>query len=221
MAEYRADSFALVKRLRYKFKGDKKLNDALDRIVWYSFPVIYPDYQREAKKHSLELDKYYHRKHRWFKYIRGMKGTFGSLCLVTLTFDNESYEDHDTEWRKRRAKEWLQTCADYFACLDIGQKNGREHYHALCAIDMPLTTLKKGKSTYFKLADDSRNWKYGFYTIKAIKDDKQSTYKSLSYAFKASVYAFKSSKDDKGIKPFHKRGVTHWELLGDDEELPF
>lgn len=214
MAIYHLSIHSKVMRLRYKYRDSIFLNDCLSQILWYSFPVVYPNYFNECKKISLELDKLKDKRKRIRKYIRGMKVTFDELYLVTLTFD-DTYDTTITESRKKYAQRWLnEYTLDYFACLDFGKKNGREHYHAICAFDFPLEAFLIHKHVFYRLPKPAL-WNFGFYSIRKIKSDVKDVYKSLSYAFKSADYAIKSSADV-NVKPFHKRTVLHYEILESD-----
>ena len=75
---------------------------------------------------------------------------------------------------------------------------------------VPLTPIHIGRSTFYRVSDTSREWTYGFYSIRAIRRDPVSTRNTAFYALKSASYSFKSAKPDGIAKPFHKRGVMHY-----------
>lgn len=225
MSKMKPDIYVRIKKLRRKYQvnNDQKHDDILTRIYWFSIPTVYTDWSSDIRQIRADYGKYAQRRKRWFNYIRGMMSTFGQLYLVTLTFGDD-YDSTNRESRHKYAKTWLKdNCSDYFACMDYGDLNGREHYHCICAIDFEFTEEKYKRGKKIVPVDSDREWTRGFYLIKPIKQDEKNTWKSVSYAFKASVYAFKSAKTDVGIRPFHKRGVKHmqWIEIDSDDELPF
>lgn len=223
MAQYTTTVFRLLKRLRWKSKDKPEMSAALDRIVWYSFPVVYPNEPVEVKRVLRDVSAVHQRRKRIRRYIKEMAAQ-GRLYLVSLTF-GDCYDTTTRVSRDKYAREWLNKhTADYMACLDIGKKNGREHYHAIARFDYPLEEFKAKRQTYVRPVDESHAWRHGFFTIKPIETDENDLNKTLGYAFKASTYAFKVSDEDEKVKPFHKRGVARrpeWETLTDDMELPF
>lgn len=222
MAQYSATVFRFLKRLRWKANGNEKLNEAINRLVWYSFPVVYPDFAIQSKKRRIECENISQKRKRVRRYIRDM-ALSGPLYLVSLTFD-ECYESTTRQTRDKYARNWLNKhTADYFACLDRGKKNGREHYHAIVRLDYPLEEYKAKRRVYLRPIDGEHAWKHGFYTILALNTDEKDLNKTIEYAFKASTYAFKTADEDEKVKPFHKRnkGSAHWVAVGDEAELPF
>lgn len=222
MAQYTATVFRLLKKLRWKAKDKPEMNAALDRIVWHSFPVVFPNASTEVKKIRCDLSAIHQRRKRVRKYVREM-AQVGRLYLVSLTFG----DCYDTTTRRTRdiyARSWLNKhTADYFACLDKGKTNGREHYHAIVRLDYPVEEYKVGRKVYVRPVDEAHAWEHGFYTMMPIKTDESDLNKTLEYAMKASTYAFKTADEDDKVKPFHKRGVkrSEWMDVTDDMALPF
>lgn len=150
------------------------------------------------------------------KYVRGMVDTFDRVYLVTLTFNDNALGLLSEKTRVRYVREFLNhNSLDYFACIDYGKINGREHFHALCSFDSSAlaTTVRRNK-TYLAFVN---SWPYGFVEIKPIGTTRKDIFKSCAYAFKASDYAFKNS--DSIHRPFHKRGVEHWSVIRDSWDI--
>lgn len=208
MANCGYDVYSLIQRLVRKIGDDPERRKAFERIMWRSIPRVYPDYMREAKRWRAENSKIAQRRKRIHRYIRGMASKFDDLYLVSLTF-GECYDTTTRDTRDKYAARWLNAeTLDYYACLDIGKKGGREHYHAICAIGHELEPYKVGPRTFYRFKDAAHEWEHGFFTIRKIESDK-SPEKACRYAFKASTYAFKSADNDDAVKPWHKRGVDH------------
>lgn len=136
--------------------------------------------------------------------------------LLTLTFNDDALSTLNKETRFRYVKEWLnRNVTDYIGCIDYGKMNGREHYHFI--VNVPLSFLevqhisKRGRVNY-RIRDAP--WAYGFMSLYDVYEDLRRT---ASYAFKSSSYAFKSSSSADRV--FHKRGVSHWSPLFDDDDL--
>lgn len=236
MARMRQAVFELLHHLRRRQEVRPELGDALNRIVWFSFPVVYPnpiDWSKASAKHAAIAQ----RRKRIRRYIREMAED-GDLYLVSLTF-GDCLDTTTRKTRDRYAREWLNAqTADYFACLDIGKENGREHYHAIARFDIPLKAERRKRTMYYKPEDEALWWKHGWFSIKRIGEGEKDIIKTVGYAMKASTYAFKSADSDETIKPWHKRlsvaervigrtpysGKTRkgWEELNNtDTELPF
>jgi hypothetical protein len=214
----------LVQKLRRKYRNncDTKHSKILTNIVGLSIPVVYGSHlvMGDAQR---KLDNVKRARARIRSYIRGMIDTFcypsvlnkfnpSALYLVSLTFDDLALNLTSRATRDKYCRDFLNSVTlDYFACLDFGKENNREHYHAIIVTDEPLFLFyrnKKGKE-YLHFANDDKQWKYGFYSVRKINIDPVDQYKTLNYAFKSSNYAFKSADDDNGVRPFHKRGVVH------------
>lgn len=216
MARCGYEVYSLIQRLVRKIGDDPVRRKAFERIVWWSIPRVYPDYDRDCNRWRAENSKIAQRRKRIHKYIRGMAYAFKDLYLVSLTF-GDVYDTTTRETRDKYASRWLNAEAlDYYACLDIGKQGGREHYHAICAFEHDLEPYKVGRKTFYRFKDDAHAWEHGFFTIRKIESDK-SPENACRYAFKASTYAFKSADRDDAVRPWHKRGVDHTRVLTAEE----
>lgn len=226
--EYSARMLSKVKNLRRKYADsmDTKNNDILNSLVWYSFPIVYSNYLVDARKALLKLQAVKQRRKRYRKYVCDMITTFEgkTAYLVSLTFTDECLSSTSAETRQRYVRNYLNSVSlDYFACIDFGKQNNREHYHAIIITDRELISEKHRKKVFYKFNNIIDQWTYGFYSLRAIHTEDKDIYKTMNYACKSSDYAFKSADEDNGIKPFHKRGVKHWHEIRDltYEQLPF
>lgn len=216
VADYSVAIHSKLSRLRFKYKDDIALNSALDKVVWFSFPVVYPKFDVQSKAILIEFEKAKSRRKRIRKYIRSMVNGGKPLYLVSLTF-GDCYDATTTDTRRRYAREWLNSCcADYYACLDYGKMHSREHYHAIATFDFELIQDDSG---FYSVPIDF-TWSKGFSSFRLISSSSSDVYSALNYAFKCSNYAFKSS--DSVVKPFHKRKAKNnddWSILDDDTFL--
>lgn len=221
-------SKVLKLRRKYQMNDDKANDEMLSRILWYSMPIVYTDFMNDSRKALNNIQAVKRRRNRYRNYVRDMVTTFDGkgIYLVSLTFSDDYYNSNSRDTRNQYARRYLNSvCLDYFACLDIGKENGREHYHAIVATDKPLSVVSNGKRKreFFAFANSEDAWRYGFYSIRPLATEDKDIYKTMNYALKSSDYAFKSADEENGIKPFHKRGVEHWHEVRDlaYERLPF
>lgn len=220
MAKMSFSFYSKYKKLLYKYSDSPDSLLRLKMVSWYSFPIVYTDVMVQLKRCEIELEKIKQKRKRIRKYIRGMYATYTDLYLLTLTFeDSFLYANSLASVRQCVSRYCNSLCLDYYACADYGKKNGRLHFHVICALDVPLRSKIINGYTFYDIVDSSLSWSNGFYSIRKIKNDITDTYKSLNYAFKSAAYSFKSA--DSEVKPFHKRGVKHFDLLESDKDLPF
>lgn len=199
---------SLVRKLRRRAAENPVRTEQLNNILWYSEPIVYTNWDILYKRAEYELDKQKAKRRRIRKYIKGMVESYDCLYLASFTFADEFLSSLSSATRLRYLKRWLSDYSlDYYACIDFGAVNGREHYHCILALSSCFVTyVDTGKNVYPCLTDKA-SWPYGFCSLRFIKVDSQSLHKTINYAFKASSYAFKNMRSD--IKPFHKRGAKH------------
>ena len=90
---------------------------------------------------------YYKRKTRLNKKIENILAVGNLLGLtpvfMTLTFNDKSLNNTNEDTRRQKVRRFLKSASGmYVANVDYGEKNEREHYHAVCLIDTeryPLT----------------------------------------------------------------------------------
>lgn len=205
-------------RLYHKYH-DSKDNASMSLLmnIQLSIHTIYADSLADKWGLLIKSNNYKdlclkQRRNKVRKYVRGMVDTFDRVYLVTLTFNDYALALLSEKTRLRYVREFLnKNTLDYFACIDYGKINGREHFHALCSFDSSAltTTIRRNKS-YLTFVN---SWQHGYVEIKPIGTTRKDIFKSCAYAFKASDYAFKNA--DSTHRPFHKRGVEHWLVIRD------
>ena len=205
MATLSHEVYAKLRRLVHNAEGNRERRAQLEKVLWYSFAMVYPNYMYESKKLRAEYSKVHRYRARINSYIDWMQRLHGDLYLVTLTY-GDCYDSTSFDTRKTYARRWLnQCCLDYYACLDIGKANGRQHYHAICAINPDeLEAYQVGRKTFYRFKSD-KNWRFGYFTIEKIAKSGIESRKTSKYVFKASAYAFKAHNPEN--RPFHKRGA--------------
>ena len=197
---------SLYKKLKLKYPG--KWYEGYQQNLLRNVVDLYPNFYSEYWEVDKLLKKQHSRRKRVRKYIRRMiehRG-YNIPCLVSLTFSDDCLKSTTFATRKGYVRDYLNSIyPDWFACVDYGKENGREHYHAIALFPCDLGFFKfvKKRKTFMLPACPRFDWSYGFYSIRPLVVDSQDIYKTLNYAFKSSSYAFKSSDDS--IKPFHKR----------------
>lgn len=182
--------FNLVKRMRYKYREQNKDQSQIDKIMWWSIPVVYPNWDREA----LEIDHQqllrHQKKKRVNAMLREMWTEQDNLAFVTLTFSDDVLKTTTEQTRHRYAAKWLgEQCRDYVANIDHGAKTGREHYHAVVAFNNLLPT---------------QEWLYGYSSIKPINKGVDNAKSKMSaYIVKLQNHAGKIGTG----RLFRKRGM--------------
>lgn len=82
----------------------------------------------------------------------------GDCYFLTLTFSDDTFNRTSDKWRRMSVTYTLKEISDdYVANIDYGEKNGREHYHAVIRSDaVPNLTI----------------WsKFGFYHVQHVRSD--------------------------------------------------
>lgn len=125
----------LVTKLRRKYEqtNNVKANDMLDRILWYSYPVVYwQTSEAEEIRLTMEAERRKSKKYRTRKYLKGMESSYDELYFLTFTFTDTVLDSTKEATRKKYVQRWLnEYTRDYYANVDYGERNQREHYHAL------------------------------------------------------------------------------------------
>lgn len=190
----------LISRYRYKHQGDQEALNALEKILWYSYPVVYLDLEKSQREAQKLIDARRASKHRVNRYIVGMAQCYDQLHFLTLTFRDDVLESTSERTRHRYVVSFLKSvCRDYIGNVDFGKQNGREHYHAVVA---------------FKIDVDSIEWPYGFHNVKkvgSICPENRQKQQLSGYLLKLSNHAGKPNAG----RIFHPKG------LKEVDELPF
>ncbi len=211
----------LIKRLRWKYKDNLKLNNDLTKIVWWSIPIVY---WRESDNQYADwaIERRHEKKKRINKVLSAMFESYDVMYFLTLTFADKAFENTTDRTRHRYASSFLNAIsADYIANVDYGEQNHREHYHA-------IVKLKNGVNK-----DIFKSWEYGFTNYKKIDTLKMSSDKEAKNKRYLSSYISKltnhSGKLSTG-KTFRKRldkvvlpdgQVAELRQLDPEKELPF
>lgn len=163
----------------------------LDRILWYSYPVVYggncvdfPEIRKAVNSRKSKLK-------RSRKYIFEMAQSYESLDFLTLTFTDDVLLRTSERTRHRYVASHLnEYYRDYYANVDYGEKNHREHYHAVVAPypEKPCPVWQYGYSKSKKI--------YLGYRSNSIK-------KVTAYMHKIVLHANKYTSGNS----FHKRGL--------------
>ncbi len=159
-------------KIRTSPEKAKLHTEQLEKVLWYSAPIAYLNYELEANQITRAKEARKRKKNRANSYIRGMFRAYNQLYFVTLTFSPESLEKLKVRTRKTYCREWLeQNCRDFIANIDYGKKNHREHFHALCALNDTSTTEWKygfSKVRKFKMPEDGNPAKISGYILKLV-----------------------------------------------------
>lgn len=155
--------------------------------------------------HSVSNTKYRQRKNIENRFEHPLY--FGMAIFLTLTFTDEVLQKTSQDTRRQYVRKFLkENCDIYVANIDFGDKNGREHYHA-------LVRAKNGSI-------DLKQWqeKCGLINAERVKKTDKDRTKVSRYLAKLSQHALKKS----GRLPrlIWSRG---WKkaLICDDDLLPF
>lgn len=148
------------------------------------------------------------KKRRTRQYLQGMTEMYANLYFVTLTFADAVFASTKEDTRWQYARRFLeQHCRDYYANIDYGKLNGREHFHAVVA--MPY-----GFTGDLKAVRASLPWKYGYIDVKEMRLSTGDVGRIATYINKMTNHANKATTG----KSMHKRGCKR---MDDGLELPF
>lgn len=195
----------LVTKLRRKYEqsNNEKANEMLDRILWYSYPIVYwQTSESEETRLTMEVERRKCKKYRTRKYLKGMELAYDELSFVTFTFSDAVLESTKEATRKKYVQRWLnEYTRDYYANVDYGERNHREHYHALVSF-VPELAQKDAFVTA------CQTWLTNG-VIKVKKYRKGDAGKVSTYMNKLCNHANKVSSG----KSFHKKGLIEVDNL--------
>lgn len=127
----------------------------------------------------------------------------GTAYFVTLTFRDDVLDSTTEATRRRYVSRALKAVGvKYVANIDYGDKNNREHYHALIdPYPFCLASWTNGKRQYVD-CPDFREWcnKYGFVTIERVGSSADDCKKVAKYTAKLSAHALKRSTQGDKVK---------------------
>lgn len=165
-----------IERLRFRAKGNQKRNEQLDKVLWYSVDMLYPQCERTATQKAIDNRKC--KKRRVAGRIKGMAQRNRYIYFLTFTFSNESLSRLGPNTRRRYVKTWLgENCSEYVANVDYGKENGREHYHAVVALE--------------RILDLKTTWPYGAFNIQRVDCGMRDKARLAKYLLKLSKHAGK------------------------------
>lgn len=121
-------------------KGDKQplFPDLRPSDFFYeNFPYIRSWLHELIEPFGSELQRIsnadYERNKRLHNRITEILAVGENPCFVTFTFNDETFERLNSDSRRQAVFRYLKKhCNIYVANIDFGEKNGREHYHAVC-----------------------------------------------------------------------------------------
>lgn len=182
----------LEKRRKYDLLDDpaerERKHHALTKIA-NSLYVVYPDWETASAKICNGIQNRKQTKIRTNKYLQGMMECYDNLYFVTLTFNDDTMEKTSEKTRRQYVSRYLdKNCRDYYANIDFGEQNQREHYHAVVSDTLVL-----------------EDWhKHGAIHIKRIRKGKKDVRKIATYIRKLANHANKVTTG----RAFHKRGIA-------------
>ena len=111
--------------------------------------------------------------------------TNSTCAFVTLTFNDNTLNTTTELARRKRVRRFLdRVCLGYFANIDFGKTNEREHYHAILVL----------KNDFDKELFNYWEQKNGFYNIKPIScNDDLTNVKLSKYLNKLTYHALKDT----------------------------
>lgn len=174
-----------------------------------------------GEDYYLELSKELKRKYQKTARVRARLRTFFAsgheVYFLTFTFNDDVLNSTNADTRKQYVRRWLSSnCLDYVANIDFGEKNGREHYHAVALC-----------SSRPKMIDWSHRCG-GFKCRRVNKDNSVSIQKIPQYINKLSNHSTKNFSKAYLLwgRPYQKNlsAYNPYEnnsFLAEYEELPF
>ena len=108
----------------------------------------------------------------------------GSAYFLTITFNNETLSKTNEKTRRLYITRWLKSLTPFYvANIDYGEKNGREHYHAVITSD----------------TRPPKSWNYGFIDILKVNTTETDTKRISKYISKLTNHAIKHTTKGKRI----------------------
>lgn len=118
-----------------------------------------------------------------------------SCYFCTLNFNDDALL-LDPKTRRRYITKYLSgTCVDFFANIDFGENNGREHYHAVAVIDDDKMTKGFIDNKDHRLHKSFIDYDLGFTDCILINTSDNNVYRITGYIDKLVNHALKSSVD--------------------------
>lgn len=135
-------------------------------------------------------DSYKHRILRIRKKILDIVVNYDNIFFITLTFTDETLDKTQKHIRRKYVQRWLKKYSfDYVGNIDYGEKNHREHYHALISTDRV----------------DYKTWEYGAINFEKVRLDDKIDDKLAKYVNKFMYHAIKETTKREHL--IYKRSV--------------
>lgn len=168
------DLMQLLNNLRYHYNLDKGITDT---FITDSWAYIYSIYSKSEVEEGYRLiNNNYKRTSRLRERIQRI--TSKPSIFLTLTFTDEVLSKTSSKTRREYVSRFLKSVsADYVGNIDYGEKNGREHYHAVIQADKV----------------DHNSWNYGAINFKKITYTENSSTTIAKYVNKLTNHAIKET----------------------------
>lgn len=116
----------------------KKYVSAFEQEYPFYYAECFKIIQAQHKKRKRLQDK-----------ITNMLDSCTDVVFVTLTFSDDYLYNTSELYRRKSITAFLKKyCTHYIANIDFGKLNGREHYHAIIGIYLPLEALDEYRSIF-------------------------------------------------------------------------
>lgn len=136
------------------------------------------------------------------------ESTTCDLFFVTFTFKDEVLDKTKHGTRKQKVRRMLTLCNDYIANVDYGEKNEREHYHALVALNRNNYQRYEDDEGHISLSVFS-NYDYGFINVTEVKREGKDAERLSRYIAKLTLHSVKVSQR----YVFTKKGSAYQEYI--------
>lgn len=178
----RNGKFHAYRKLRYyTFKLEVFGNQTFIKAEDYELAKYHINAEEQKVCENLH-DAYSKRVIRLKKRIKSILHKYPYVLFITLTFTNEILQKTSQETRRRYVTRYLQLFGgDYVANIDYGKSTEREHYHAVVGY------------TYLLHEDAEYQWKYGFFNMKHVRNEKLNSERLSKYVAKLTNHAIKET----------------------------
>ena len=160
-------------------------------LINYSFEKLIKEKETFIKKYGNTTLKIANNlNHASYKRVARLKERIkeavesGSAYFITITFNPTTLENTNEQTRRKYVSRWLKSLTPFYvANIDYGEKNGREHYHAVITSD----------------TRPPKSWNYGFIDILKVNTTETDTKRISKYISKLTNHAIKHTTKGKRI----------------------
>ena len=160
-------------------------------LINYSFEKLTKEKETFIKRYGYTTMKVANNiNHASYKRVARLKDRIkeavesGSAYFITITFNPTTLENTNEQTRRKYVSRWLKSLTPFYvANIDYGEKNGREHYHAVITSD----------------TRPPKSWNYGFIDILKVKTTENDTKRISKYISKLTNHAIKHTTKSKRI----------------------